>query len=98
MKVKGTTLWPQQIIDALNAEPGLEGFAIIREHDEHGGDRVRVMASATEAELKAVADRLADRLRVRPEMETITRDALNRLVNDPRQRKPAIVIDRSGLK
>ena len=98
MKVKGTTLWPQQIIDALNAEPGLEGFAIIREHDEHGGDRVRVMASATEAELKAVADRLADRLRVRPEIESITRDALNRLVNDPRQRKPAIVIDRSGLK
>lgn len=95
LKVKGTTLWPQQIIDALNAEPGLEGFAIVRERDEHGGDRVRVLAAATDHELKAVADRLADRLRVRPEVEGITRDALNRLINDPRQRKPAIVIDRS---
>jgi hypothetical protein len=28
-------------------------------------------------------------------VEGITRDALNRLINDPRQRKPAIVIDRS---
>lgn len=96
MKVKGTTLWPQQIIDALNAEAALEGFAIVRERDEHGGDRVRVLAAASDAELRSVADRLADRLRVRPEVESITREALNRLINDPRQRKPAIVIDRTA--
>ncbi|MBK9149035.1 MAG: AMP-binding protein [Flavobacteriales bacterium] len=96
LKVKGTTLWPQQIIDALNAEEGLEGFAIIRERDEHGGDALRVLAAAPAPVLHDLGDRLADRLRVRPVVEAISRFELDKLIHDPRQRKPMIVIDRTA--
>jgi len=95
MKVKGTTLWPQQVIDALNAEADLEGFAVVRERDEHGGDALRVLAAAPASILHHLADRLADRLRVRPTVEAISRAELDKLIHDPRQRKPMIVIDRS---
>ena len=95
MKVKGTTLWPQQVIDALNAEADLEGFAVVRERDELGGDALRVLAAAPAPVLHDLGDRLADRLRVRPVVEAISRSELDKLIHDPRQRKPMIVIDRS---
>lgn len=95
LKVKGTTLWPQQVIDALNAEPDLEGFAVVRERDEHGGDALRVLAAAPASALQDLGDRLAERLRVRPALEAISRSELDKLIYDPRQRKPMIVIDRT---
>jgi phenylacetate-CoA ligase len=95
MKVKGTTLWPQQVIDALNAESEIEGFAVVRERDEHGGDALRVLAAAPASALQDLGDRLAGRLRVRPAVEAISRSELDKLIHDPRQRKPMIVIDRS---
>ena len=83
------------MIDALNAEPDLEGFAVVRERDEHGGDALRVLAAAPASALQDLGDRLAERLRVRPALEAISRSELDKLIYDPRQRKPMIVIDRT---
>lgn len=95
MKVKGTTLYPQQVIDALNADPVVNSFVIIREHDEHGNDLVRILLDMEREELHAVSDRLSDTLRVRPTLELADAKTIGSLRNNPRERKPTPFIDRT---
>ncbi|HEX2616696.1 MAG TPA: AMP-binding protein, partial [Flavobacteriales bacterium] len=58
MKIKGTTLFPAQVIDALSADPRIVRFAAVREHDMHGLDRLRVLLDAPADALPAIAEAL----------------------------------------
>jgi len=95
MKVKGTTLYPQQVIDALNADPMVDTFVIIREHDAHGNDLVRILLDTEPHELQGLGERLSETLRVRPVLELADLTKIASLRNDPRNRKPTPFIDRT---
>lgn len=93
LKLKGTTVYPQQIIDALNNAPGVRSFVVLRELDENGNDVVRVLLEAPQEALGLVGSILSDNLRVLPIMELSDRTTIEKLRNDPRNRKPTPFID-----
>jgi len=95
MKVKGTTLYPQQVIDALNADPLVNSFVVIREHDAHGNDLVRVLLDTVPDELHNLGERIGETLRVRPILELADPAKILALRNDPKNRKPTPFIDRT---
>lgn len=95
MKVKGTTLFPQQIMDALHAESGIDHFVILRETDDLGSDQVRILVPDTTTDLEGLTTRLRDRLRVAPLLATATIKEIDQLRSAPRNRKPTPFIDRS---
>jgi phenylacetate-CoA ligase len=92
MKVKGTTLYPQQVIDALNGEAAVRRFVVLREKDENGLDAVRVLVDADASTLPGLSERLRDRLRVLPLVEVAERARIERLILDPHKRKPTLFI------
>ena len=93
LKLKGTTLYPQQIIDAMNIAPGVRSFVILRELDENAQDVVRVLLEAPHEALELVGSMLSDTLRVKPQLEIADRTTIDALRNDPRNRKPTPFID-----
>ena len=95
LKLKGTTVYPQQIIDAMNTAPGVRSFVILRELDENSQDVVRVLLEAPHEVLELVGSMLSDTLRVKPQLEIADRKAIDILRNDPRNRKPTPFIDRT---
>lgn len=95
MKVKGTTLYPQQVIDSLNADPMVNSFVVIRELDAHGNDVVRVLLDTEPNELHGLGERLGETLRVRPVLELADPKKITALRNDPKNRKPTPFIDRT---
>lgn len=95
MKVKGTTLYPQQVIDALNADSMVNSFVVIREHDVLGNDLVRILLDTEPEELQGLSERLGETLRVRPVLELADRVEITALRNDPKNRKPTPFIDRT---
>lgn len=96
MKVKGTTLFPQQVLDALHAEPDVRSFVVLRETDDLGGDVVRVLLDAPTDDLNALHDRLRDKLRVAVLLERTTPAAIDALRNDPLKRKSTPFVDRTS--
>ena len=94
MKVKGTTLYPQQVIDALNGEETVRRFVVLREKDELGLDTVHVLVDADPSTLERSAERLRHRLRVLPILEVADPAHIERLIQDPHKRKTSLFIDR----
>ncbi len=95
MKVKGTTLYPQQVIDALNALAEVNAFVILRERDVHDLDVVRILLDADASNLPAISERLSGILRVIPTLERTERKVIEALRNDPKNRKPTPYLDRT---
>ncbi|HQV52116.1 MAG: AMP-binding protein [Flavobacteriales bacterium] len=93
LKVKGTTVYPQQIVDAMNNAAGVRSFVILRELDENSQDVVRVLLEAPQESLELVGTLLSDTLRVKPLLEIADRKTIEKLRNDPRNRKPTPFID-----
>lgn len=96
MKVKGTTLYPQQVIDALNGEAAVQRFVVLREKDDLGLDTVRVLVDTDPSTLPHLTERLRDRLRVLPLVEVAERARIERLILDPHKRKPTLFIDNTS--
>ncbi|MFC2176454.1 phenylacetate--CoA ligase family protein [Bacteroidota bacterium] len=94
IKFKGTSLYPNAIIDELNAMKEVVNFVIELESNEMGLDEVilRVALRGENAE-KKVKDRLADKLRVKPRVILSDKEAINKIKFNDNDRKPKILID-----
>ena len=95
LKVKGTSLYPNTIIEELNALPEVRNFVIEVDKDEDGLDRVLLRLTLPDPALRhKVSDHLAAKLRVRPNIELMTNDAVNHLKFHEDKRKPTTFIDK----
>ena len=98
LKIKGTTVYPPAIFAAVQEIPGVQGyFAEVRDTFELS-DRVTVTvgaAGAAGAALtpEAVADRIAVRTRVKPEVVIVTPEEIAARTICADKRKPIIFFD-----
>ncbi|MCF8465363.1 MAG: AMP-binding protein [Flavobacteriales bacterium] len=95
VKLKGTSLYPNAIIDELNAIPEVANFVVELHSDELGLDEVVIKAllRGENAETK-VLEKLSGKLRVKPRLILASNDEINLLKFDENERKPKILIDR----
>jgi phenylacetate-CoA ligase len=95
VKLKGTSLYPNTIIDELNAIPEVANFVLELHSDELGLDEVVVKAllRGENAESK-VLDKLSGKLRVKPRLILASNEEINKLKFNENERKPKILIDR----
>ncbi|MBL4586434.1 MAG: AMP-binding protein [Flavobacteriales bacterium] len=98
IKLKGTSLYPNAIIDQLNTMPEVANFVVELESNELGLDEVilRVSLRGENAEEK-VREKLSSKLRVKPRVVLAGNDEINKLKFNENERKPKILIDRRGL-
>ena len=95
VKLKGTSLYPNAIIDELNAMPEVDNFVIELHADENGLDEVLVKAMLRgENAVASVLEKLSGKLRVKPRLILTGNDEINRLKFNENERKPKILIDR----
>ncbi|MFM1874601.1 MAG: hypothetical protein RL266_338 [Bacteroidota bacterium] len=94
VKLKGTSLYPNAIIDELNSMKQVVNFVIELRTDEFGLDEVLVKAllQGENAETN-VLEHLSASLRVKPRLILTTNEELNRIKFDENERKPRILID-----
>jgi len=97
IKLKGTSLYPNAIIDELNSMKEVVNFVIELRSNDLGLDEVivRAMLKGEDAQT-TVLDRLSDRLRVRPRLILATNDEINNLKFNENERKPRILVDKRG--
>ena len=95
VKLKGTSLYPNSIIDELNAIAEVANFVVELHSDELGLDEVVVKAllRGENAEYK-VLEKLSGKLRVKPRLILASNEEINKLKFDENQRKPQILIDK----
>lgn len=95
VKLKGTSLYPNAIIDELNAIAEVTNFVVELHSNEMGLDEVVVKAllRGENAEAK-VLEKLSGKLRVKPRLILASNEEINLLKFDENERKPKILIDR----
>ncbi|MCF8275617.1 MAG: AMP-binding protein [Flavobacteriales bacterium] len=95
VKLKGTSLYPNAIIDELNAIAEVANFVVELHSDELGLDEVVIKAllKGENAEAK-VLEKLSGKLRVKPRLILASNEEINVLKFDENERKPKILIDR----
>ncbi len=94
VKLKGTSLYPNAIIDELNAMQEVSNFVIELHSDENGLDEVIVKAMLRgENAVASVLEKLSGKLRVKPRLILTGNDEINRLKFNENERKPKILID-----
>ncbi|MCB0793949.1 MAG: AMP-binding protein [Flavobacteriales bacterium] len=91
LKVKGTTVYPAQVIEAVSAYPGITNFVVLSMRDELGGDALEVRVNVPEA--ARVREHLQDLLRVAPEVRHATDAAIDALKWPKGSRKPRLFVD-----
>lgn len=99
LKVKGTTIYPKAIEDALAGFDGVENFVVEARDGEDGFDRllVRIGTGRTDAPfLDAVGELLFSRARVRPDLVVEAPDAVERMLYEGGRRKPRTFVDLRG--
>ncbi len=98
LKVRGTTLFPAQVLDAINAMPVIPGFVVVCTTDELGGDDLEVLVDLEGGALEVLREHLRAVLRVAPRMTTLPTAAIEALKWPRDNRKPQLFIDRrTGL-
>lgn len=95
VKLKGTSLYPNAIIDVLHTIPEVANFVVELHSDELGLDEVVVKAllRGENAETK-VLEKLSGKLRVKPRLILASNEEINQLKFNENERKPKILIDR----
>ncbi|MGB0917024.1 MAG: phenylacetate--CoA ligase family protein [Flavobacteriales bacterium] len=94
VKLKGTSLYPNAIIDELNSIDEVANFVVELHSDENGLDEVIVKAVLHgENAVANVLDKLSGKLRVKPRLILSGNDEINRLKFNENERKPKILID-----
>ena len=97
LKIKGTTVFPAQVLDALASCREVSSYVALAGSDELGHDTLKVLVDATEAHLPSVLDQLRSRLRVAPIVERADPARIDTLAMPTGARKPQRFIDqRSG--
>ncbi len=94
LKVRGTTLFPAQVLDAINALPVIPTFVVVCTTDELGGDDLEVLLDLEGDALEACREHLRAALRVAPRMTTLPGAAIETLKWPKDSRKPQLFIDR----
>jgi phenylacetate-CoA ligase len=95
VKLKGTSLYPNAIIDELNAMKEVVNFVVELHTDDLGLDEVVIKALLKgENAQTSVLERLGGKLRVKPRLILSTNDDINSLKFNENERKPKILIDR----
>lgn len=95
MKVRGTTLYPQAVFDALDRVPGVTEYYVRVRSMDPLSDEVTVHV-AGDARLKSEAELaglLQAMLRVKPGVKVEPEDEVRARVYDPRSRKPVRFFD-----
>lgn len=95
LKCHGTTLFPGAISSALRELSGVRGHYIEVYHDFDLSDRIRVVVGAMDDDLNAtvVAEQIAAKTRVKPEVELVSPDEIMAKTIRPDQRKPVTFFD-----
>ncbi len=95
LKVRGTTLFPGAISCVLREIAGVQGHYLEVEQDYDLSDRVRVVVGCQDPSLSAVqvAEQIAARTRVKPEVVLVEPDEIIRKTIRSDQRKPKTFFD-----
>jgi phenylacetate-CoA ligase len=96
LKIKGTTVFPAQVLDALAACRQVGAYVAIAERDELGHDSLRVLVDTPLEGLPALQAELRGHLRVAPHVEHADPAHIDTLALPSGARKPQRFIDRRG--
>lgn len=95
LKVRGTTLYPPAIASVLQEIPQVRGFYLEVFAEFDLSDRLRVVVGSDDPQLQAeeIAERIAARTRVRPEVAIVPPAEVQRKVIVEEKRKPVTFFD-----
>ncbi|MDT0677343.1 phenylacetate--CoA ligase family protein [Autumnicola musiva] len=94
LKLKGTSVYPQQIINALNSFSGIESFVIEARTGALDTDELFIKISRIgEQELQEIKEHLKSSLQVTPQIEETEKAVIEELKFPKQSRKPQIFID-----
>ncbi|TRO66426.1 phenylacetate--CoA ligase family protein [Christiangramia sabulilitoris] len=93
IKLKGTSLYPQHLIEVLNAYSGVENYVIEASLDNLGRDVVKIFVPETFNEIDELKDVFRSRINVTPQIETKDLREINRMKLPRGSRKPQIFQD-----
>ena len=96
LKLKGTTIYPTAIEDALKAFKGIDHYLIELSYDHHGNDKVKVLVATKSnqtLDLIDIVNQLQSRLRVKPDVEQIDYQGLSSMISLASGRKPKKILD-----
>ena len=96
MKVKGTTLYPQEVFAALDTIKSIEEYylEVTEENDLSDNIVVHVFGKVILDDLAALQDKLQSKLRVKPKIVLEKEDIIKRKVYSQENRKPVRFFDR----
>ena len=93
IKLKGTSLYPQHIIEILNRFNGLQNFIIEVSVDKNGVDRLKILIPESFREIESLKEHLKAFLNVLPEIRLEDSKTLQYLKFPANSRKPKIFYD-----
>ncbi len=93
LKLKGTSLYPQQIIECLNAFEGLDSFIIEAWKDEFENDKVLILIPENFTKIEILKAHLQAYLKVIPELQKTDRAKIEVLKFPRASRKPVLFRD-----
>lgn len=95
IKYKGTSLYPQHILDVLVAFNDIPNFVVVVQKDETDMDLliIKISNSLSETEKEDLKQHFQTRLHVIPKIELISDAEMNRLKNPKTSRKPVVFLD-----
>jgi phenylacetate-CoA ligase len=95
LKIKGTTVYPPAIFAALQEIPGVQGYYVEVRDAFDLSDQLTVTVGSAGAGLTAesVADRIAVRTRVKPEVVIVTPEEIAARTIRADKRKPIVFFD-----
>ncbi|CAM4128530.1 phenylacetate--CoA ligase family protein [Gillisia hiemivivida] len=98
IKYKGTSLYPQHIIDVIVEFNTISNFVVIVQKDETEMDLllVKISNSLSELEQEQLNQHFQTRLHVIPKIEMVSDTEINSLKNPTGSRKPVLFLDLRG--
>lgn len=95
LKLKGTSIYPQHIIEILNAYGKLDNFVIEATHDDFSNDQLTILVPETlsEAEIDELKEHFKSGIHVTPQFRKTTIEELNKIRFPKASRKPQIFRD-----
>ena len=95
MKVRGTTLYPQAVLSALDAIPEVSEYYLVVTSEDELSDSLTVHAAVRTPDCPAsvLQEKLKASLRVKPAVIVETEEAVRRQVYTPASRKPVRFVD-----
>ncbi|MCB7480225.1 phenylacetate--CoA ligase family protein [Christiangramia sediminis] len=93
IKLKGTSLYPQHIIEVLNNYGKIKSFIIEARLDDFGNDKLKVIVPDSFEQIDDLKDNFRSRLNVTPEIEKLEVEEIAKLKFPKGSRKPQIFRD-----